>query len=144
MKDLLDRCKEKSDLIPVLKEGQERYGYLAPDLMDGIAATLGLPVNEVYGVASFYSFLSTAPMGRNTIWVCKCLPCNMKGGREILEAMQRELGVGPGETTTDGRFSVQMTNCIGACDQAPALMVNTDRYGQVTPQGIGEILARYK
>lgn len=144
MKDLLARCAERADLLPILKEGQARYGYLPPEFLDGIAEALGLPVNEIYGVASFYSFLSTQPLGRSTVWVCKCLPCHWKGGQALLEAIQYELGIGPGETTRDGTFSLRFTNCIGACDQAPAIMVNGERHGRVDPAGVKGILARYR
>jgi NADH-quinone oxidoreductase subunit E/NADP-reducing hydrogenase subunit HndA len=144
MKDLLAKCKERSDLLPTLIEGQARYGHLPPDFLDGLAARLGVPVNDVYGVASFYSFLSTVPLGRNAIWVCKCLPCHLKGGQQVLEAIRHELGINLGETTPDGSFSLHQTNCIGACDQAPAMMVNSDRYGQVTPAALKEILSRYQ
>lgn len=144
MKDLLANCKERSDLLPSLIEGQARYGHLPPDFLDGLAARLGVPVNDVYGVASFYSFLSTVPLGRNAIWVCKCLPCHLKGGQQVLEAIYAELGIRLGGVTADGLFSLHQTNCIGACDQAPAMMVNSDRYGQVTPAAVGEILAAYR
>jgi len=144
MKDLLARCERRSDLLPVLREGQARYGYLPPDFLDGLAETLGLSVNEVYGVASFYSFLSTVPLGRNAIWVCKCLPCHLKGGPQVLEAIRGELGIKLGETTPDGSFSLHQTNCIGACDEAPAIMVNSERHGRVTPAALKEILSRYQ
>jgi NADH-quinone oxidoreductase subunit E/NADP-reducing hydrogenase subunit HndA len=144
MKELLARCVERGDLLPILKEGQARYGYLPPEFLEGIAEALDLPVSEIYGVASFYSFLSTQPLGRNTVWVCKCLPCHLKGGQALLEAIQQELGIGPGETTLDGGFSLRFTNCIGACDQAPAMLVNSDRHGRVDPAGVKDILARYR
>ena len=144
MKDLLAGCEQRADLLPVLKEGQARYGYLTPDFLDAVADKLDLPVNEVYGVASFYSFLSTTPLGRHAIWVCKCLPCDLKGGREIVTAIEEDLGINLGETSADRGFSLRATNCIGACDQAPALMVNSDRYGHVTPTAVREILDRYR
>lgn len=144
MKDLLARCKERTDLLPALKEGQARYGYLPPDLMAGLAASLGLPVNEVYGVASFYSFLSTVPLGHNAIWVCKCMPCHLKGGEQVLETISSELGLKLGQTAHDRSFSLHETNCIGACDRAPAIMVNGDRHGPLTASTVKEVLARYR
>ncbi|MDP2726895.1 MAG: NAD(P)H-dependent oxidoreductase subunit E [Dehalococcoidia bacterium] len=144
MKDLLARCKRRGDLLPILEEGQARYGYLPPEFLKGIADALDLPVNEIYGVASFYSFLSTRPLGRNTIRVCKCLPCYLKGGQDLLESIQAALGIGIGETTSDGSFSLLVTNCIGACDEAPAMMVNGERYGKMDSAGVKEVLARYR
>jgi len=144
VKDLLTRCVERRDLLRTLVEGQDRYGYLPGELLDGIAQTLDLPVNEVYGVASFYSFLSLKPLGRNTLWICRCLPCDLNGGKALLESIRDVLGIVPGETTSNGDFTLQLTNCIGACDQAPAMMVNADRYGRVGPVALREILSRYR
>jgi len=143
MEELLNRQVSRDDLLRLLKEGQAKYGYLPYEFMDGVARALGLPVNEVYGMASFYSFLSLKPVGRNVIKVCKCLPCHIKGGPALLAALQAELGIGIGETTEDGRFTLHLTNCIGACDEAPALMVNGSRHGRVEPERIREILASY-
>ncbi|TAK36229.1 MAG: NAD(P)H-dependent oxidoreductase subunit E [Chloroflexota bacterium] len=144
MNDLVARCTERRDLLPILKEGQSRYGFLPAELLSRLAEALEVPVNDVYGVASFYSFLTLALPGRNTIWMCRCLPCHLKDGRGLLDAVQEQLGVGPGETTVDGCFTLRLTNCIGACDQAPALMVNNDRYGSVIPGRLAEILSRYR
>ena len=143
MNDLLGRCTDRKDLLPILKEVQSRSGYLSAEVVSALAEALELPVNEIYGVASFYSFLTLEPSGRNTLWMCRCLPCHVKGGQQLLDAIQEQLSIGPGETTADRSFTLRLTNCIGACDQAPALMVNDDRYGSVTPGRLKEILSRY-
>jgi NADH-quinone oxidoreductase subunit E len=134
----------KEELLEILKEVQDRFGCLSGELLVEIAKSLGLPVSEVYGVATFYSFLSTKPQGRNVIRICKSLPCILKNGQTIIESVAREIGIKPGETTLDGKFSFQLTNCIGACDKAPAMMINNDVYTDLTPSKISQILRSYK
>ena len=105
---------------------------------------MGLSISEVYGVATFYSFLSAEPLGRNVIRVCKSLPCFLKNCQTIIKSVEKEIGIKPGETTPDGRFSFQLTNCIGACDKAPAMMINDDVHVDLTPEKISRILQAYK
>ena len=112
--------------------------------MAELAESLEIPINEVYGVASFYSFLSTKPLGRNVIRICQSLPCYLKHCQTIIETVEKELGIRPGETTPDDRFSFQLTNCIGLCDQAPAMMINYDAHVDLTPEKIAQILQNYK
>jgi len=132
--------KEERNLLSLLEEAQDRYGYLAEELVNELARSLDIPVGEVYGVASFYSFLSTKPLGKNVIRICKSIPCYLKNSQSILETVEGELGIKPGETTEDGKFSLQLTNCIGACDQAPAMMINHKLYVNLTPKKTIEIL----
>ena len=136
--------KGKEELLELLKEAQDRWGYLSGELLVEIAKSLDAPVSEVYGVASFYSFLSTKPQGRNVIRICKSVPCFLKNSDIIIESVKKELGIKPGETTPDGRFSFELTNCIGACDKAPAMMLNHDVYGDLTPERISQILREYE
>lgn len=112
--------------------------------MAKLADSLGMPVNEVYGVASFYSFLSTRPLGRNVIRICQSLPCYLKSCQTIIETVGREIGIKPNETTPDGRFSFELTNCIGLCDRAPAMLINNDAHVDLTPRKISRILQKYK
>ena len=130
------------DFILKLKEAQ-RFGYIPEEVIRSLAESLDLPVNEVYGVASFYSFLSTKPLGRNVIRVCKSLPCYLKNSEMIIEVVGKELRIAPGETTADGRFSFELTNCIGQCDKAPAMLINEDVHGYLTPEKIKQILKNY-
>jgi len=97
----------------------------------------------VYGVTTFYSFLSTWPLGRHVIRICKSVPCCMKDAERLIEWVGKELGIGPGETTPDGRFTLTRTNCIGACDQAPAMLIGNEMYGQLTPDRISAILKSF-
>ncbi len=143
-KGVATRDLERSDLIALLKEAQAEYGYVPEKVMAELAESLDMPLNDVYGVASFYSFISLKPLGRNIIRVCQSLPCSMKHGQAIVKCLARELGINPGETTADRRFSLQLTNCIGLCDQAPAMMINDDAHGELTPEKITQILKAYK
>ena len=136
--------KGQEGLLMLLTEAQSKFGYLTGELLIEVAKSLGLSVSEVYGVATFYSFLSTKPLGRNVIRVCKSLPCFLKNYQTIIESVAREIGIKPGETTPDGKFSLQFTNCIGACDKAPAMMINHYVYTDLTPSKISQILRSYK
>jgi len=136
--------KGQEDLLVLLKEAQSKFGYVPEEIIVELAESLGIPINDVYGVASFYSFLSTKPLGRNVIRICKSLPCYLKYCQTIIESVAREIGIKPGETTPDGRFSFQLTNCIGACDKAPAMMINNDVHVDLTPEKISQILKTYK
>lgn len=136
--------KGREDLIVLLAETQSKFGYLSGEFLIEIAESLDLSVSDVYGVATFYSLLSTKPLGRNVIRICKSLPCFLKNSQTIIESVEREIGIKPGETTPDGKFSFQLTNCIGACDEAPAMMINNDVYQDLTPRKIAQILKSYR
>jgi NADH-quinone oxidoreductase subunit E len=138
------RSQESKDLLVLLEREQSRSGCLSRETIAELAASLGLSIGEVYGVASFYSFLSVEPRGRNVIRICKSLPCYLKNSRLIVESVRKELGIKPGQTTPDGRFSFELTNCIGACDKAPAMMINDDVHVDLTPGKIAKILKAYK
>jgi len=138
------QSQEERDLLVLLERAQSRSGYLSQELIAELAESLGLSISEVYGVASFYSFLSVKPQGRNVIRICKSIPCYLKDAQTIIEGVRKAIGIRPGETTADGRFSFQLTNCIGACDRAPAMMVNDDVHVDLTPKKISQILKAYK
>ncbi len=134
----------RSSLLNLLKTAKEKEGFVSPDSIDKIAETLDIPINEVYGVATFYSFLPVKALGDCLIRVCGNLPCYMKNAAMIIETVSDELGISPGETTADGRYSFEVTNCIGACDMAPAMLVNDDVHGHLTPKKIRDVLKAYK
>jgi NADH:ubiquinone oxidoreductase subunit E len=119
--------QEREMLLEILIRAQRELGFLSEEAMSAAARTLNLPLSEVYGVATFYAFISVKPRGRNVIRVCKSLPCYMKSGRRIAESVEKEIGIRPGGST--GWDVHRMTNCIGACDQAPAMLVNDNLYG---------------
>jgi len=143
-KKLTLHSEVSANLLVLLKEAQANFGYLSPALMIDLARSLNVPVNEVYGVASFYSFLNIKPPGRNMIRICRSLPCYLKENHTIIETVEKEIGIKPGETSPDGRFSFELTNCIGLCDRAPAMLVNSDVHVDLTPSKILQILQSYK
>ena len=131
------------NLLPMLKKAQARSHYVSPKFMAGTADSLNLSVSDVYGISTFYSFLSTRPLGTNVIRVCKNLPCYLKGSELILKSIEDSIGIKPGETTRDRKFSFELVNCIGACDRAPAMLVNDEVHGNLTPRKISKILQQY-
>ena len=138
------RSRNDKDLLVLLERAQSRSGHLSAKTINELAAALGLSVSEVYGVASFYSFFSVKPQGRNVIRVCKSIPCYLKDAQTIIEGVRKAIGIKPGETTADGKFSFELTNCIGACDLAPAMMINDDVHAGLTTAKISKILKGYK
>ena len=134
---------EREALLAMIKEEQATSGYLSKDAMARVSGALGVTLGDVYGVTTFYSFLSTWPLGRHVIRICKSVPCCMKDAERLIEWVGKELGIGPGETTPDGRFTLTRTNCIGACDQAPAMLIGDEMYGQLTPDRISAILKSF-
>jgi NADH-quinone oxidoreductase E subunit len=143
-KGVLIQPRGREELVMVLKEAQSQYGYVPEEVMAKLAKSLNIPIHEVYGVASFYSFLSIKPLGRNVIRICKSVPCYLKHCLTIIETVEKELGIRPGKTTPDGRFSFELTNCLGLCDRAPAMMINNDAHVDLTPEKIAKILKSYK
>ena len=146
----MDTVKEQASgrgresLLAVLEEEQRKSGYISEKFIAGVAQSLNLSVSEVYGVATFYSFLAIKPLGKHVIRICKSVPCYLKDSQMIIQGVQKELGITPGETSADGRFSFELTNCIGACDKAPAMLINSDVHGNLTPGKIAQILKSYK
>lgn len=139
-----NQSRGRGDLLIRLEVAQDKSDYLSRELIAELAESLGLSISEVYGVATFYSFFSVKPQGRNVIRICKSLPCLLKNSQTIIKSVQRAIGIGPGQTTPDGRFSFELTNCIGACDKAPAMMINNDVHVNLTPRKIAKILESYK
>jgi len=146
----MDAIKEQTsgrgreNLLALLEAEQGKSGYLSEVFIAEVAQSLTIPISEVYGLATFYSFLSTKRLGRNVIRICKSVPCYLKNSQMIIETVERELGITTGETTSDGRFSFELTNCIGACDKAPAMLINNDVHGDLSPTKISQILKLYK
>jgi NADH:ubiquinone oxidoreductase subunit E len=133
----------RTGLLPDLKGRVKAGGHLSRDAMSGLAAKSALPLNEVYGVSTFYSYLPTEPAGKNVIRVCRCVPCDLKDAPAVVAGVSSVIGITPGQTTPDGKFSFELVNCIGACDQAPAMMINDQLYGNLTPAKIAEILRSF-
>ncbi len=134
----------KNSLIQILHMAQSIYGYLPLELQRFIADKLGMPLSEVYGVVTFYSFFSTKPRGKYTLGVCLGTACYVRGGKKILDKLKEILEIGPGETTKDAKFSLEVMRCIGACGLAPAMTVNGKVYKQVNPDKLKSMLANFE
>lgn len=135
---------EKGALMPVLQEAQEIFGHVPEDVQKIIAEGLKTTLSEVYGVATFYSQFSLEPRGEYVIGVCMGTACYVKGSQKILDKLEEEVGVAPGKTTGDGRFTLQATRCLGACGLAPVMMVNDEVYGRLTADEIPQIVNKYR
>ncbi len=129
-----------SDLIPILQEAQEKFGYLPEEVMQRVAKFLRLTDNMVYGVSTFYAQFSFTPTGRNKVTVCRGTACHVRGGARILKEIERRLGIKPGETTEDMEYSLETIACIGACALAPTMKIGNETYGQMTTKKVTEVL----
>ena len=134
----------KGALMPVLQEAQEIYGYLPIEVQKIIATRMGVSLEEVYGVSTFYSQFVLNPKGDVSIAVCLGTACYVKGSGDILDKITQILGLPSGSTTPDGKYSLEATRCIGACGLAPVLTVNNEVYGKLTVADVEGILAKYK
>lgn len=139
------RNKEK-DVIALLSKVQRenKHNYIPEDKLRLIAQEAGLSCSEVYGIATFYSLFSLKPRGEYVIWVCDSGPCHLMGSKSIFEVLEKELKVKIGQTTPDSKFTLEEVSCLGACDEAPAMMINDKVYGNLTPQKVREILEELK
>ena len=131
-------------LMPIMQKAQESFGYLSLEVMTLIADALDIPVSKVYGVATFYAQFSLTPKGDNIIQVCTGTACYVKGAQAVLDKVIEELGIHSGETTADGKFTIQDTRCLGCCGLAPVMTINEDVYGRVTPAQVKGILDKYR
>ena len=131
---------DKSQLIQILNEIQEKYGYITKDSQKALSEFLGMPMAEIYGVITFYSRFTTEPKGKYNIAVCLGTACYVKGSQKILDRLVERLKIGPGETTEDGMFSIEETRCVGACGLAPVFTVNGEVYGKATVQKLDQVL----
>ncbi|MBR4067915.1 MAG: NADH-quinone oxidoreductase subunit NuoE [Clostridia bacterium] len=139
-----DHKEQKGALMPVLQEAQNIFGCVSEDVQKIIAEGLGVTLSEVYGVATFYSQFSLQPKGEYVCGVCLGTACYVKGSQAVLDKLCEELEINPGDTTKDGKFTVQATRCLGACGLAPVMMINDDVFGRLTPAEIPGILEKYK
>jgi NADH:ubiquinone oxidoreductase subunit E len=130
-------------LMPVLQGAQEIYGYLPEEVQRHIGLAMDIPFEQVYGVSTFYSQFSLNPKGKVAISVCLGTACYVKGAGPVMDKICEVLGVQPGSTSADGKFSVDATRCLGACGLAPVITINEDVYGKLTPADIKDILAKY-
>ena len=133
-----------SMLMHVMQEAQEIYGYLPFEIQQKIADGMNVPMEKVYGVATFYAQFALSPKGKYAISVCLGTACYVKGAQEIIDELSLQLGIDPEECTDDGKYSLTACRCIGACGLAPVLTVNEDVYGKITAADVKGILAKYE
>ncbi len=144
VKELSDRHgRQRESLMPILQGIVEKHSYLTDEAMVEVAKELDISAAEVYGTASFYTFLDTSVKGKYVIRVCKTITCSMKGKIDIIQTIEEMLKIKVGETTSDRLFSLIETNCIGWCHKAPAMLINEVPYTELTPEKVSEILKSY-
>ncbi len=135
---------EKGALMPVLQAAQNIFGFVPQEVQVLIAEGIGLPLSEVYGVATFYSQFTLEPNGKNLIGVCMGTACYVKGSQRVLDKLAELLDVPVGKTTGDELFTLKATRCLGACGLAPVMMINDEVYGRLVPEDLPDILAKYQ
>jgi len=141
LKAILSRYKGKNnELIPILQEVQEEFGYVPEEAMIEIAYFLGIPVSRIYSVVTFYAQFRLTPIGRNHIMVCRGTACHVRGATRILEELEKLLGIQEGETTSDREFSLETVACIGACGVGPNVVINKNTYGRLNTRILSDVL----
>ena len=130
----------KDNLIQMLNEIQEHFGYVPEEAQKALSEFLGLPMAEIYGVVTFYSRFSLKPKGKYAIYVCMGTACFVKGSQKIMDRLLERLKIEVGETTPDGKFTIEETRCVGACGLAPVFTVNGEVYGKATVQMLDQVL----
>jgi len=142
--ELFARFPRKPDaLLTALYIVQEDCNNLAPEVLDELAEIMEMPKSIIYEVVTFYHLYSTKPRGKNIILICQNLCCYLRGSDEIYQTVFEEIGIRPGETTEDGRFTLETAECLAACERAPAMMINEKTFGPVDPEQVKEILKGY-
>ena len=144
LQEVIEKHKgERGAVMPCLQEAMNIFGYVPEDVQQMIADGLGTTLSEVYGVSTFYSQFSLKPKGKNVIGVCLGTACYVKGAEKILDALKSELKISEGGVTPDGKFSLDVLRCVGACGLAPVMTINGKTYGRLVPEKIKGILAEY-
>lgn len=135
---------DRGFLIPILQEVQESYGYVSPDAVNEIGAFTGVSPGEIFGVASFYAHFRFTKPGKHTVKVCRGTACHVRGSVRILEGVERQLMIKPGETTSDGMFSLERVACFGCCALAPVVVVDKDVHGRMSSTKAQRLLKKYE
>lgn len=140
---IAEHCDDKSNVMVVMQKAQDIYGYLPIEVQEMIAEGMGVPLEKIYGVATFYAQFALSPKGEHNISVCLGTACYVKGSGNILDKFKEKLGIDVGECTEDGKFSLEACRCLGACGLAPVLTVNGEVYGRLVESDVDKILAKY-
>ncbi len=135
---------DRSSLLPILQDIQRNHKYISEFAQQEVARLLDIHPVEVYSVITFYSFLNSKPRGRNIVRLCQTITCDLTGKKKIADAIERELGIKFGETTSDKKITLEYANCLGMCDQGPAMLINEKVYSNLTPESAVEILSSFK
>ena len=130
-------------LMPIMQKAQAIYGYLPIEVQTMISEETGIPLEKIYGVATFYAQFALEPKGENQISVCLGTACYVKGSQLVLDEIEKQLGIKAGSVPPDGKFSIEACRCVGACGLAPVMMINGEVYGRLTPADVAGILAKY-
>lgn len=138
-----EQKKKKGPLMPVMQKAQDIYGALTIDVQELIAEELDVPMSDVYGVATFYSQFALEPKGEHVIGVCMGTACYVRNVEKVLDRLSEELGIEPGQTTPDNKFTLEPTRCLGCCGLAPVIMIDDQVYGRLTPADVPGILENY-
>ncbi len=135
---------QQSALISILQDIQDRYQYLPEIALRQVAKSLGIPLCDIYSVATFFRAFSLVPRGKHTCVVCMGTACHVRGAPRILEEVERELKIKPGETTADREFSLESVNCLGCCAIGPVVVIDKDYYGEMTVNKVSKLIRQYK
>jgi NADH:ubiquinone oxidoreductase subunit E len=136
--------RSTDQLIPILQDVQKTFGYVAVESVREISRYLRISENQIFGVSSFYAQFRFTPPGRHSIKVCLGTACHVRGGATLLEMLERELGIGCGETTPDRRFDLERVACLGCCALSPVVQVDADIYSRMTVNRLSELLKQYE
>jgi len=136
--------KKEAAMLPVLYLAQQEFGHIGPEAIDYVAKLMGQAPARVYGVVSFYTMFNMKPIGRHHIQVCRTLPCALRGAEAVTASIKQKLGIEPGQTTPDGRFTLSEVECLASCGTAPMMQIDDDYYESLTEQRIDEILRSLK
>ncbi len=143
--EIVERYKdEPTPTMMILEDIQKEYGYIPLEVQELVSELTGVPVSDIYGVVTFYSFFSMVPKGKYVIGVCLGTACYVKGAQLVLDKFSQELGIKPGETTEDGLFTIDVLRCIGACAIAPAVSINGKVYPQCKVDNVPNIIKEYR
>lgn len=136
--------RSREELIPILNDVNRTLGFLPPEAIAEVSRQLRTPQSQLFSVASFYQMLSTKPRGRHVIQFCESAPCHVVGGRQVFQALKDQVQLKPGETSEDGKWSLVTVSCLGLCGVGPVIVIDEDIYGNVRPDQVADILARYE
>jgi len=144
-KEIINSYKElPGGIIEAYHAIQREYSYIPEEAIDAAAQAFEIPTPKAYGVATFYSYFKVGKRGKNVIRICESAPCHIAGADKVVAALESELGIKMGETTADGKFTLELTECVGQCQATPVITINSKPYGDMTPEKVKAVLAEYK